>query len=549
MSNPQAFDPFPTWDESTLAELSSYGTEREVVAGEVLLHAGHRTEGFYVVLDGEVEVVRPDPEGDEQVRVLGPGQFVGAASLLNGQRPYLTARATRPGRILDIPVGEFRRLMSGRRALADTIFRSTLARAASSRSGAAAETVRIVGSRFSPEARALWAFARRSRVSYTPVDLEDADDPDVVLTGLGVRADETPVVVTPTTTLRNASPDDLAELRGLTYEPIPGYTFDLVVVGTGPAGLAAAVYGASEGLDTVSLDGALLGGQAGSSMLIENYVGFPNGISGEDLVTKATMQARRLGARLNVPCEVARLRPGAGFHLLALTDGSEIPARAVIVATGARYRRLSLGDLARFEGNGVYYAATDLEARTCTDREVVVVGGANSAGQGALALAERARKVTVAVRRTSLAETMSRYLIDHIEADPRIEVAGCTEVRELRGDEHLDAVVLEHTGTRERRTVPCAGLFCFIGAEPATDWLGEAVVLDDRGFVLTDRDLPSEVADHPAFAGRSPLPFEASVPGVFAVGDVRHGSLKRVAAAVGEGSSAVRSVHEHLGRV
>jgi thioredoxin reductase (NADPH) len=546
---PRPGDAYPTWDAATLADLSEYGFEREVPAGEVLLHAGRRTTAFYVVLEGEVEVVRPDVERDERVGVIGPGQFVGAASLLNGQRPYLTARTTRPGRLLEIPASDFRRLMSGRRAVADTIFRSTLARGVDQRGGAARETVRIVGSRFSPEALTLWTFARRSRISYTPVDLEEADDPDVVLAGLGVRPVDTPVVVTPTATLRNATPGDLAELRGLTYEPIPGYTFDLVVVGTGPAGLAAAVYGASEGLDTVSLDGALVGGQAGSSSLIENYVGFPNGIRGEDLTAKAAMQARRLGARLNAPCEVALLRPGSGFHVLELTDGSEIPTRAVIVATGARYRRLSLGDLGQYEGNGVYYAATDLEARTCTDREVVVVGGANSAGQGALSLADKARNVTIAVRRPSLAETMSRYLVDHIEADPRIEVATCTEVRELQGGEHLDAVVLERTTTGERRTVPCRGLFCFIGAEPATAWLGDAVALDDRGFVLTDRDLPAGLAGGPAFDGRPPLSFETSVPGVFAVGDVRHGSLKRVAAAVGEGSSAVRSVHEHLGRV
>jgi thioredoxin reductase (NADPH) len=547
-SVPPPTDAFPTWDAATLADLSDYGTEREVADGEVLLHAGRRTTAFYVVLEGEVEVVRPDVDRDERVGVIGPGQFVGAASLLNGQRPYLTARATRAGRLLEIPASEFRRLMSGRRAVADTIFRSALARAVDQRSGAARETVRIVGSRFSPDALELWTFARRSRINYTAVDLEEADDPDVVLAGLGVGPVDTPVVVTPTTTLRNATPGDLAQLRGLTYEPVPGYTFDLVVVGTGPAGLAAAVYGASEGLDTVSLDGALVGGQAGSSSLIENYVGFPNGIRGEDLTAKAAMQARRLGARLNAPCEVALLRPRSGFHVLELTDGSEIPTRAVIVATGARYRRLSLGDLGRYEGNGVFYAATDLEARTCTDREVVVVGGANSAGQGALSLADKARKVTIAVRRPTLAETMSRYLVDHIEADPRIEVATCTEVRELQGGEHLDAVVLERTTTGERRTVPCRGLFCFIGAEPATAWLGEAVALDDRGFVLTDRDLPPGLADGPAFDGRPPLPFETSVPGVFAVGDVRHGSLKRVAAAVGEGSSAVRSVHEHLGR-
>ena len=540
---------FPVWGDAILAELADYGSERELAPGEELLHAGRASSGFYVVLEGEIEVVRPDIDRDVPVGLLRPGQFVGGVSLLRGQRPYLTARATRPGRVLDIPPEEFRRLMGARRQLADMIFNSTVARSDNLRTGVAASTVHIYGSRFSPDSLALRAFANRSRVPHTWIDLDDADDPDVVLAGRGLRPGDVPAVVTATATLRRATPGELAQLLGLTFESPPGYTFDLVVVGTGPAGLAAAVYGASEGLDTVSLDGEAMGGQAGTSSLIENYVGFPNGISGDELADRAAIQARRLGARLNAPCEVTGLRPGSTFHTLLLADGSELPARAVVVATGARYRRLPVPDLERFEGAGVYYAATAIEARDCSSRPVVVVGGGNSAGQAALYLAQGGSRVSIVIRRDSLAATMSRYLVARIEADPAIEVVGDTEVRELTGRDHLDEVVLEHTPTGERRTVACAGLFCFIGAEPATGWLGDVVTLDGAGFVLTDRDLPEDVATGPTFAARPPLPFETSVPGVFAVGDVRHGSLKRVAAAVGEGSSVVRAVHDHLARV
>jgi thioredoxin reductase (NADPH) len=325
--------------------------------------------------------------------------------------------------------------------------------------------------------------------------------------------------------------------------------FDLVVVGSGPAGLAAAVYGASEGLDTVSLDAVSTGGQAGASSRIENYVGFPNGISGEELASRAAIQAQRLGARLNAPCAVGGLRIEEGFQVIVLADGSEVPCRTVIIASGARYQRLAVDDLDRFEGAGVYYAATDLEARICTGKAVIVVGGGNSAGQAAIYLAQQGSRVSIVIRGGDLEHSMSHYLIERIDDDGRIELLTATEVRALAGSDHLEQVTLEHTSSREQRTVDCSGLFCFIGADPATTWLGDAVALDAKGFVLTDRALPDAITKSPLFATRDPLPFETSAPGVFAVGDVRSGSLKRVAAAVGEGSSAVRSVHDHLAAI
>jgi thioredoxin reductase (NADPH) len=415
------------------------------------------------------------------------------------------------------------------------------------RAGEGARAVRIVGSRYSPEATALRAFAARAHIPHTWIDLEEADDVAVFLAGMGLRPGDTPVVVTPTKTLRRPTPGQFADHLGLTFHAPPGYLFDLVVVGSGPAGLAAAVYGASEGLATVSVDAVAVGGQAAASSRIENYVGFPNGISGEDLTSQAAIQAQRLGARLNAPCEAVGLRVEHGFHVVVLADGSEIPGRAVIVASGARYQRLSVDDLDRFEGAGVYYAATDLEARMCSGSEVVVVGGGNSAGQAALYLAQQGSRVLLAVRREDVSQTMSHYLIERIDAHPRVSLLTSTVVCALGGDGHLQHVTLEHTATGDRRTVDCPGLFCFIGAEPATAWLDGALALDAAGFVLTDRSLPDAVTSGPAFSARPPLPFETSVPGVFAAGDVRHGSMKRVAAAVGEGSSAVRSVHDHLG--
>ncbi|MDQ1432656.1 MAG: thioredoxin reductase [Actinomycetota bacterium] len=535
-----------TLGDAELAELAPYGEERDVAAGDVLFSPADDAYDFWVVVRGEVEIVRPDPAGDALVAVHGDGRFLGELSLLTGQRPYLTARVSRPGRVLRVPIAEFRRLMSEKAELADVIFRTLMARREMLRAGEGARAVKVIGSRFDPAALALRAFAGRAHLPHVWIDLEDADDVDVLLASMGVRPSDTPVVVTPSAVLRRPSPGEFAEHLGLTFHAPLGYTFDLVVVGSGPAGLAAAVYGASEGLETVSLDAVNTGGQAGASSRIENYVGFPNGISGGELTSRAAIQAQRLGARLNAPCPVAGLRVEHGFVVVELADGSEVPSRSVIVASGARYQRLAVDDLERFEGAGVYYAATDMEARECSGAGVIVVGGGNSAGQAAIYLAQLGNRVSICIRGEHLTKSMSSYLIERIDADPRIEVLTATEVRVLEGERHLERVTVEHTPTGARRSLECTGLFCFIGADPATEWLGGLVALDPRGFVLTDRSLPASVLDSGAFVVRNPLPFETSVAGVFAVGDVRHGSLKRVAAAVGEGSSAVRSVHEHL---
>jgi len=546
MADQDTLAAWPELSDEQLAELMPFGAERAVEAGDVLYRAGDADFDFFVVLEGEVEILRGGSDADDVLARHGPRNFLGELNMLTGQRAYVTARVAQPGRVLAVDRPQFSNLMSTKPQLSDLIFGAFVARREILRTGDGASAIRIIGSRFSPEAVALRKFANRSRLPHTWIDLEDVDDPGVLLASVGARLRDAPVVVTPTATLRRPTPGEFAEHLGMTYHATPGSVVDLVVVGTGPAGLAASVYGASEGLNTISLDSIAFGGQAGTSSRIDNYVGFPEGISGEELAQKAAIQALRLGARLNAPCTVAGLRLEKGFHVIVLSDGSEIPCRSIIVASGARYRRLQVNDLERFEGAGVYYAATDLEARVCAGRDVVVVGGGNSAGQAAMYLAQQLCHVTLVIRRDSLADTMSRYLIERIDAEDRIDVRSQTEVRALAGEGQLSRLTLEHTPSGQRETIDCAGLFCFIGAEPATGWLGGCVALDRSGFILTDRSLPDDVVAGPEYAARTPLPFETSLPGVFAAGDVRQGSLKRCAAAVGEGSSAVRSVHEYL---
>jgi thioredoxin reductase (NADPH) len=353
------------------------------------------------------------------------------------------------------------------------------------------------------------------------------------------------VVIASGSVLRRPTPGALAEYLGLTVDRISERCFDLVVVGGGPAGLAAAVYGASEGLRTLGVEMVAVGGQAGASSRIENYLGFPTGISGGDLTRRAVVQAEKFGAQLTSPCAATGLREEAGHLVVRLSDDTDVAGRAVIVASGARYRRLDASRLANFEGNGVYYAATEMEARQCGASPVVVAGGGNSAGQAALFLAEAGSPTTIVIRGTDLAATMSRYLIDRIESHPRIEVRTDTRIVSLDGDRGLTSIRV--AGVDGEHVMRCVALFSFIGAEPASEWLSGCAALDHRGFVLTGRSLDDQHLDERWDAlGRRPLPFETSYPGLFAVGDVRAGSTKRVAAAVGEGSAAVGAVHEYL---
>jgi thioredoxin reductase (NADPH) len=410
--------------------------------------------------------------------------------------------------------------------------------------------LRLIGSRYSPNARPLREFVARNRIPHTWTELERDPEAEELLRQLGVAPEETPVVIWHgTQVLRNPSVEELARTVGLPVPSSDEAVCDLAVVGAGPAGLAAAVYGASEGLATVVLEGVATGGQAEASPRIENYLGFPAGLSGAELADRAVVQAEKFGARFSIGAEAARLEERDGQRMIRLANGNEIRARAVVIATGARYRKLDVPRLEEFEGSCVYYAATEIEARVCRNDPVVVVGGGNSAGQAAVFLAAHAAMVCLLIRHDDLGRDMSRYLADRVEHTPGVEVVRHAEVCELLGGNALAAVVAQDNRTGERRRLEARSLFVFIGAEPHVRWLGDQLALDDRGFILTGAD--TQLAGDPFWeaAGRQPLSLETSRPGVFAAGDVRSGSIKRVASAVGEGAMAVRLVHEHLGQV
>ncbi len=532
--------------DDQLERLRRFGEERPIEVGDVLFRPGDETYDFYVVLEGRVEV-RLDM-GVERAVVAshGPRRFLGELSMLTGQRVYLLAEVVEAGRALVVPQADLRRVFAAEPELSDAVLRTFMARRRSLQGGEGARSLQLVGSRFSRRTTALRGFLVRSEVPHRFVDVEATDEADALLACVALSTDDTPVVVTPTTVLRNPAPGELAEHLGLTFHSVPGHTFDLVVVGAGPAGLAAAVYGASEGLDTVVLEAVDVGGQAGTSSRIENYVGFPNGISGQELSSRASVQAMKFGARITNPCPVVGFRPASGWHVVQLEDGSEVPARALVVATGAEYRRPGVEGWERLEGAGIFYAATEREGELCAGTRVAVLGGGNSAGQAALFLATKGCEVHIVIRSDDLGKAMSRYLVDRIEADERITVQRSTEVRGVHGDGRLDGVTWERTASGQLEHVDLSGLFCFIGAVPATSWVSRCLTTDRAGFLLTDRDLGDDLPPVWAAVDRPPLPLETSEPGVFAVGDVRAGSVKRVAAAVGEGSTAIRSVHAHL---
>ena len=540
----EQFEAAPTLDAADLALAGELGVRRQVQVGDHLYQEGDVTYDFFVLVSAEVDIVLTVDGGESVIAHHGPGRFLGELNMLTGLRVFVSARVVTSGEVIVVPRDRLRQLMAAKPKLGDTILAAFVARRSLLMTGAA-PAIRVIGSQYSPESLRVREFLTRTRVPHEWLDPDRDAHVDDILRGFDVSANELPVVIVTGSVLRRPTPGELSSYLGLTVESLPARCFDLVVVGGGPAGLAAAVYGASEGLRTLGVEMTAPGGQAGASSRIENYLGFPMGISGSDLTERAVIQAEKFGANLTVPCTADSLRNQAGHLVVRLSDGSDIAGRAVIAATGAAYRRLHADRLSEFEGNGVYYAATEMESRMCGIAPVAVVGGGNSAGQAAIFMSQSGCAVTLIIRGPDLQASMSRYLLERIEADPHITLRARTTVEALEGDETLRAIRLK--GPDGEAVIECAGLFSFIGADPSSGWLSGCAALDERGFVLTDLSLTSDRLDGGWGAlGRLPLPFETSHPGLFAVGDLRAGSMKRVAAAVGEGSAAVRSVHQYL---
>jgi thioredoxin reductase (NADPH) len=536
---------FPTLDEAQVARLGdcTAALPRSYEDGQTLFAVGERDTNFFVVKSGEVDIV--DHSGDEPKRltVHRQGQFTGDVSHLTGGKVVVSAIARGRCQVLEISGEALRRVLNQCPDLSDVILQAFIARRQLLRQSPDFTGLRVIGSRYSADTFRVRDFLAKNRVLFTWVDVETDPQVDRLLKQFGVTEADTPVVACGhRLMLRNPSNRQLADTIGI-RQPLAQTVYDFAVVGAGPAGLAAAVYGASEGLRTVVLEQTAPGGQAGSSMRIENYLGFPTGLTGSELANRAVLQANKFGAHLSVPTPVTRLEFDKAYHVLHLEGGETITAKCLLIATGAAYRRLGVEGCERYEGTGVYYAATPNEAKLCRDAHVVLVGAGNSAGQAAVFLAEHASKVVMLLRGDDLYKSMSSYLARRIEHTPNVELLCHATIRRMRGDGHLAAIDIVNHQTGAERTVETPAVFSFIGAVPRTDWLPAQIDRDAKGFVQTG---PALAKSRHWTLRRQPFLLETSRPGIFAAGDVRAGSVKRVASAVGEGAMAVQFVHEYL---
>ena len=540
---------FPRLTDAQIADLVPLGRRRAVRAGEVLFAQGDRGFSCYVVISGAIEMFESS-RGDPHIIVVHEAhQFTGDVDLLAGRASVVSARVVEDGELLELSASALRQAVDEWPELGEVVLKAFLMRRSMLLSDGF-EGLKIVGSRFSIDAHRLRDFATRNAIPFTWIDVESNPHAEELLRQFGIPASETPVVVgREGRFLRRPSIEDLARCAGLDVTLDPAEVHDLIVVGAGPAGLAAAVYGASEGLDVLVLERLATGGQAGTSSRIENYLGFPAGISGVELTRNALLQAQRFGARIDIPGTVVRLGVDEGDRVLTLADGTKLRTRCILIATGVSYRRLDLPRFREFEGAGVYYAATEMEARLCRGDEVAVVGAGNSAGQAIVYLSRYARTVHVVVRGDDLGASMSRYLVDRVEHLENVVIHRSAMVSAVEGNGHLTGISVRNGSGQETR-LNTPALFMFIGADPNTNWLNGCIELDAKGFVLTDQQLPREIAENARWSaiGRTPFLLETSLPGVFAAGDVRSGSVKRCASAVGEGAIAVSFVHQHIGK-
>lgn len=537
---------FPKLTAEQISRLQPHGDCRDTRAGEVLIEPGERHRSLIVVLSGSLEVSLPGV-AQEQITILLPGDFAGEISTLRGISGFVRVRVAEAGTVLVVREEQLRNIVQTDAELSEIFMRAFILR----RMGLIASgqsDVMLVGSRHSADTLRLQEFLTRNAYPFISVDIEN--DPGVreLLERFHVRPDEIPVVVCRGEfVFRNPRNQDIVECLGMNPQIDLSQVRDLIVVGAGPAGLAAAVYAASEGLDVLVLEATAPGGQAGSSSKIENYLGFPTGISGQALAGRALVQSQKFGARVSVAWPAVKLHCDRWPYGVELADGRVVSAKSVIVATGAQYRQLPLENLTRFTGQGVYYAATHLEAKLCNGEDIVIVGGGNSAGQAAVFLAGTCRHVHIMVRSSGLAESMSRYLIRRIEENPHITLHTHTELSALDGSDKLERVTWYCRTQNTTHTDDISHVFLMTGAVPNTQWLRQCVALDDKDFVRTGSDLSQDDLSRAGWPlQRPPHLSETSLPGIFAVGDVRSGSVKRVASAVGEGSICVQFVHRTL---
>lgn len=538
---------FPVLSPSQAARMASYGRLRAMVQGEVLVEVGMRPAPFFLVMSGTLEIVRASGADEALITRLGPGQFSGEVNVLAGRPSLVRARVAEPGEAIELNRDQLLALVQTESELSEIVMRAFIVRRVALISGGLGDVV-LVGSEHCAGTLRVKEFLTRNAHPYSYVDLDRDTDVQDFLDRFKVEAGDIPVLICrDERVLRNPSNAEIAECLGFNAAIDPAQVRDVIVVGAGPAGLAAAVYAASEGLDVLVLEAKAPGGQAGSSSKIENYLGFPTGISGQALAGRAFTQAEKFGAQIIIANDARSLDCKRKPYAIDMRDGTRVQAHTVIVATGATYRKPPLANLAQFEGAGVYYSATFMEAQLCRDEEVIVVGGGNSAGQAVVFLSQMVKRVVMLVRAGGLAETMSRYLVRRIEQNPAVELHTHAEITELKGNGHLEQVHWQNKKDGSTVTHAIRHVFLMTGANPGTHWLNGCVVTDEKGFITTGPNLSAQdLSDAKWPLARPPHLLETSLPGIFAVGDVRGGNVKRVASAVGEGSISISFVHQVL---
>ena len=537
---------FPVLTAEQINRIRPLSRVRKVKAGEIVFEPGDLDISFFVLLSGSMEIVQPGIQGERLIVNHDAGEFTGEITMISGRRGLVRGRVRAAGEFLEMSSAQLRTLVARDAELSELFMRAFILRRVTLINRGQGNVI-LMGSRHSAKTLRLREFLTRNGHPFTYVDLDTDNSSQQMLDHFQVTMEEIPVVVCNNrTVLRSPSIQELARCLGLNAHITASEVRDLVIVGAGPAGLAAAVYGASEGLDVLVIEAESPGGQAGSSSRIENYLGFPLGISGQELAGRAAAQAQKFGAKVLIANNVTKLNCDRSPYELIVDCGQVIRSRTVVIASGAQYKKPKLENLTKFEGQGVYYGATYIEAQLCAKEDAIVVGGGNSAGQAAVYLSQTASKVHMLVRSGQLSDTMSRYLIQRIEENPVIALHYYTEIVGLDGDTQLECVTWRDKNTGETSTHDIRYVFIMAGGSPRTDWLKGCVAMDNKGFILTGRDLDPVLQDYHWPLPRVPQMLETSLPGVFAVGDVRAGNVKRVASAVGEGSIAISLVHRVL---